>query len=51
MDIIIAVIAMGALFLAVASRIVESDRQEAKRIRILNRTNEKPWIRSNKTFK
>lgn len=46
MDIIISLIAMGALFFAVLTRMVESDREERRRIRILNRTNTKPWSRS-----
>ncbi len=46
MDIIVSLVAMGGILLAVACRIVEEDRKEKKRKRILNRTNEKPWSRS-----
>jgi len=44
MDIIISLVAVVAILLAIASRIIEADRQEKKRIRILKRTN-KVWSR------
>ena len=48
MEAIASILAIAGLLLATICRIIETDRAERKRIRILQRTNEKPWTRSSR---
>ncbi len=48
MDFITSAIAMAALLFVVLSMIIIEDRKQKKRVRILKRTNTKPWNRSNR---
>jgi len=48
MEAIASIVAVAALFIAAIHRFIEQDREDKKRVRVLQRTNEKPWQRSNR---
>jgi len=46
MDVIISFVTIGAILLAIVSRVIEEDRKQKKIARMMQRTNTKPWSRS-----
>lgn len=48
MEAVASIVAIAALFIAAISRMIEKEREDKKRVRVLQRTNEKPWQRSNR---